>query len=346
MSFVSYLKEYILTHVPYSTLASGGKFIVSKCVFCGDGKHHDSRHFYISIGSEDEIPWCYCHLCHGTSRITAKFLSTYFNIYDMDLLIKTTNHMKMLYASPKNRVLKDRDVYILSNKYVEECKLSDSKLKYINDRMGSNLTYDDLSKLKIVLNLYDLLNSNNITTYTREQNIVNEFDRSFMGFISLDNAFVNLRNLRSGKVIKKLDKRYMNYNIFNKSDNTQRFYVMPNKIDLNNTERIKVHISEGPFDILSVYLNLRKDLNHNIYSSVCGSGFLGVIKHFINEIKLVNMELHLYKDNDMSNYIIYDIAKILEPFMIPMYLHTNTYNGEKDFGVPIERIQEKIERVT
>ena len=35
-----------------------------------------------------------------------------------------------------------------------------------------------------------------------------------------------------GKVYKTVDKRYVNYNIFNTMDNSMRFYLIPVSIDL------------------------------------------------------------------------------------------------------------------
>lgn len=347
MGYVSNLKEYLLEHVPNTSLASGGRFLLTKCVFCGDGKHTTSRHMYICVENENEIPWCYCHLCHGTSRITPEFLSTYFNIYNIEFLTNLAIHNKKILSNPNNRhKIKDMEIYHIKNDYITENELSKVKLKYINKRLGTNLEYKDLFDLKIVLNLYDLLDRNNITKLTRDKKVVDELDKSFLGFISTDNAFVNLRNLRRGKLsISNIDKKYINYSLFNKEDNTQRFYIIPNQIDLNNPNPIKIHIAEGAFDILSIYLNLRKEKEHNIYAAILGSGYLNIIKHFINRLKLINIEFHFYKDNDMDNFVIYSIIELLKPYCIPVYLHINMYPDEKDFGVPLERINERIERV-
>ena len=100
------------------------------------------------------------------------------------------------------------------------------------------------------------------------------------------NSFVNLRRVvPEGTIYKSIDKRYVNYNIFGKYDNVERFYTIPTIIDLNNPHPIKLHIAEGPFDILSIYLNLRKQ-EPGIYTCIAGSNYIGILRHFILTMKL------------------------------------------------------------
>lgn len=343
MSIQDELKDMLLQSMPLAGIASGGNFVVFRCPYCPDGKNPTSKHFYVGLGYNDTLPFFYCHLCHTTGIVTPEVLSSW-GVYNVELGVNLKLYNKRLYSSPKNKG-EDKEIYKLDNSYITNNKLSETKLKYINTRIGQELTYMDLLRLKIVLNLYDVLDNNNIKEYTRHQLVVDELDKSFIGFISADNAFLNMRNLRVGHVHKSIDKRYINYNIFNKADNTNRFYTLPNVIDLNNPQPIKIHLAEGPFDILSIYYNIRKDSIHNIYSAICGSGYYNIIKHYINKLKLINIEFHIYKDNDMEDYILNGIVNILRPFFIPLYLHTNTCNNEKDFGVPIDRIIERIERI-
>lgn len=343
-NYIDELKEIIFSIDPLAKLASGNKFILTKCVFCGDGKHETSRHLYICIKDDTIIPWCYCHLCHGTTLITPEFLSTYYDVYDINILSNVYSYNKKIFRENKNlRFVKDFDTYNISNNFITEDDLSQVKLKYINKRLGTSLNYDDILKNKIVLNLLDLLDTNNIDKYTRSYNIICELSKSFIGFISTDNAFINLRNLRKDKIpIKSIDKRYINYNIFDKKDNTKRFYILPTNIDLNNPLPIKICISEGPFDILSIYYNLRNKESHVIYAAILGSGYVNIIKHFINKLKLINIEFHIYKDNDTKEYVLNHISNILYPLNIPVYVHNNTYVGEKDFGVSKEKIIDNV----
>jgi hypothetical protein len=331
----------ILMRMPRAKLASGGKEVTTICPYCG------KYHFYISLPShEDDVPLFHCFYanCLASGIVTHQTLMSW-NIYDIDIGVELTKYNKRVLSLEKNRKFKDSDIYKLNNTFVTDNELSQIKLKYINNRLGINLTYDDLLNKKIVLNLKDLWQCNNITNLTRDARIINQLDESFVGFISQDNAFVNLRNLRPGKVDKSIDMRYVNYNIFGKFDNTQRYYTLPTSIDLCNPNRIKLHISEGAFDILSIYYNLRKDDRHSIYSSILGGGYLGICKHFICALGLINLEIHIYPDNDIDDNVMYEIGQYLYVYQIPLYIHRNIYPDEKDFGVKLENFKEQIRKI-
>jgi hypothetical protein len=205
----------------------------------------------------------------------------------------------------------------------------------------------DMERLKIVLNLKDLLSSNDIQTYTRDKNVIDQLDKNFLGFISSDNAFLNLRRVcDEGVLYKKIDKRYINYAVIDKKDTNQRFYTVPTQINLNTTERIKIHIAEGPFDILSVYLNLR-NREPGIYTCVAGNNYISVILYFLIELKIPYTELHFYPDNDRYgtlDRINYIVSKVPDK-SLPVYLHINRKENEKDFGVPLSRIKESITKL-
>ena len=51
-------------------------------------------------------------------------------------------------------------VYRLNNYYISNNKLSEVKLKYINKRLGLDLSYNDLEDLKIILDLNNLIDKN------------------------------------------------------------------------------------------------------------------------------------------------------------------------------------------
>lgn len=339
--------KMLLLQMPGAREAAGGKEVVMFCPYCESHKFgKDAEHFYVSIPIDDNVSVFHCFRadCLMSGVTTADKLMEW-GIYDQDTAIELTKHNKYALSLDKNKKFKESQIYRLNNTYISDNKLSEVKLKYINNRLGTNLSYNDILNQKIVLNLNDMLNLNNITNYTRDLKIIYELDQSFIGFISQDNAFVNLRNLRPGKVHKSIDKKYVNYNIFNKIDNTQKYYTLPALIDLTNPSAIKINIAEGPFDILSIYHNLNTDHNRSIYSAILGAGYLGICKHFIHNMKLINLEFHIYADNDVKDYIFYDINQYLKIYNMPLYIHRNIYPGEKDFGVKVSNIKEQITRI-
>jgi hypothetical protein len=209
------------------------------------------------------------------------------------------------------------------------------------------MTYKEVSQLKIIFGLKEFLRINNIESYTRQDDIINQLDFNFVGFLSIDNAFFNMRRIcEEGMLIKSIDKRYINYKIFDDVyDTSERFYTIPTKVNLDSPDRIKIHIAEGPFDILSIYKNLRKE-EAGIYSSITGSNYKGLAIYFLEQYKLPYAEFHIYPDNDKqgSNSKIKRVAEYLKPLHTPVYIHRNMFPGEKDFGVPIDRINEKVIR--
>lgn len=345
MDFKQY-RDLLLSSIPTAVSASGGNFVTCRCFYCPDGKDPKSKHMYIAIPKNDnEVSWYYCHKCHASGIVTNEVLMKW-GVYDNQIGIDITNHNKNYRRNNIRNTKTSRAIY-LNNSFTSNNETSLYKLNYINNRIGTNLSYEDLRKLKICLNLKDLLDCNHIQTITRDPRVVDQLDANFLGFISIDNSFINMRRLcDEGKVISSIDSRYINYKIFNFNEDEfdmQRFYTIPTSIDLLSTERIKIHVAEGPFDILSIYQNIRKG-EPGIYSSIGGSNYQGTIFYFLKTYKLPYVEIHLYPDNDKygSNYKMKSISDLFNSLGIPVYIHRNIYPDQKDFGVSPNLIQESI----
>lgn len=337
-------RKFLLSRIPTAVSASGGKVINCRCFECPDGKSINSKHFYISIPqSKDEPSLYYCHKCHCGGVVSYKKLIEW-DIYEEDIAIELVEHNKNCSTKSTNDKYFNRTVYKLFNSYISDDDVSRAKLQYINTRLGCNFSYKELADLKVCLNLKDLLNENRVQSLTRDPSVVDQLDSNFLGFISIDNAFLNMRRLcDEGKVYKSIDSRYINYKIFDKFDTSERFYTIPTEIDLTIPERVKIHIAEGPFDILSIYKNLRRG-ERGIYTSIAGSNYMGIAMYFLQMFKLPYAELHYYPDNDKygSNYVMNRIKTVLQPLGAPFYVHRNLAIGQKDFGVAPDKIKESI----
>ena len=338
--------EYLLGYLtPWAKPASGRKEVQTRCRYCAYSKNPKSGHFYIQVPRNDkELSYFYCQKCHIKGVVTATKLMEW-GIYDSELCLEVSKHNKSASKYGNNKNYLNNDIFRLNNTYISQDRLSEAKLGYINKRLGLNLSYQDLLNNKIVLNLQDVLCTNNITNLTRDSRIVKELDESFLGFISYDNAFINMRNLRRGHVNPNIDKKYINYNIFDKYDNTKKYYINPCQFDLYDLEPIKVHIAEGPFDALSIKYNVRKDFSRSIYVAACGSGYHGMCRDIILNSKIPNLEFHIYPDMDIKQNVMTDLYQYLKPFQFPIYVHRNVYEGEKDFGVKADHIKETIQRL-
>ena len=121
----------------------------------------------------------------------------------------------------------------------DSSELNDYKIQYIYNRIGIGFKYADLNRLKIVLNLFDLLQRNGIKEYTRYPNVMEDLNENFLGFLSTNNCFVNLRNLGQSYSFEK-PPRYINYNIFGRYNNVGRYYILPTQIDMSNPKPVEI----------------------------------------------------------------------------------------------------------
>lgn len=346
MSKADDIREYLLSVIPGSKLVSGGRRIQCRCRECADSIDPTHAHMGINSGEDGDPFWYNCFKCGAKGILTYKKLIEW-NIYDPDIAEELTEYNNSVMGNSKNSKYFKRSVYFVKNTYEENSKRFEWKRKYINDRLGLNLSFKEIRDLKIVLDLIPFLNENKIFKVTRNQDIINDLNEYFLGFLSVDNAYLNMRRLiPEGKLYEGIDRRYINYDIFGKFDNSQRFYVVPTSVNMNSLERIKVHIAEGPFDILSIYENIRQKEN-GIYASVAGANYMNTILYILLELQLPYIELHLYPDNDKQGTderMTKIINNISDP-TIPVYIHRNLYPNQKDFGVDMNHIHEAIYQI-
>jgi hypothetical protein len=339
------LKNFLLKKFPDAKLVSGKRQIAMRCRFCGDSrKDKTTTHFYISLGLDNKPPMYHCFKCQESGIVTPKLLKSLVDCSDdIELLLDIKHDNNDLLR--RGIIKKDNHVFHRLNNFIIDSRLNKTKLKYINKRLGLNLSYKDLYNDKIVLNLLDLLNYNHINKYNRSIDNMNELSSYFIGFLSMDNGFVNLRNLaKPGVLSKYVDYRYVNYNIFDSLENSRRFYTIPT--NCNVLYPIDIHIAEGPFDILSIFYNLRNaNRIQNIYTSAKGKAYANVIKLYIEEYGIINAKIHLYVDNDVSNDELEFSLNKVKGLDYQVFIHRNIYNNEKDFGVALNKIKEYTIRI-
>lgn len=340
--FAENLIGVLKRNIPELKFESGGKEVSFRCRFCGDSRDPKGRHFYVSVPTEDKPALFNCFKCGMRGVLTPQVLAE-IGITDSELNSGLGIFNKKVLSYSKNQKYQDLKVYNLINNFIADQELGMIKLKYINQRLGLNLSFQDCLDNKIILNLFDLFRCNPHLKYTRDPRIVKELNDSFLGFISVDNCFANMRKINDNPVNQAIDKRYINYVIYDKYNNTQKYYVPPVEINRSIPGRVKLHIAEGPFDILSIKYNCRKEINGNIYASIGGNTYLNTLLTFINSYGIINLEVHIYLDNDVyEDKLIKTLINTLSVYNIPIFIHHNIFPGEKDFGVDISRINESI----
>lgn len=324
------LKEYLLININGSKLVSGGREILTRCPNCGDSQDKTKAHLYIGLGSEDTPPMYNCFKCRYRGIVDSSFMMK-LNLYDADVLSSLNKTYKNKIRSNKNT-----NKYYMRNKFIRNSNISYNKLKYINDRLGTSLSLTNMEELKIVLNIEDLLDQNNITDITREEYVINDLNKNYIGFMTMNNDRLIMRNYNESSKM-----RYINYNIF--GNESSRFYVIPTNIDIS--QYVKVYITEGIFDILSLYLNVIEDKYNTIFVAVGGKGYSEFIKYILEETNIINVEFNIMIDSDVENYIINSIYNKYSKFSIdnnigPRFkVYKNVYPGMKDYGVTKDKIQ-------
>lgn len=342
--FGNQFTQFIMSNIPNAKLVSSGREICCNCFYCEQTRTSDHGHMYIKIPqSKEEAAVFHCFKCLTSGVITSSKL-TEWGIYNPEIGTEIDKQVKA--AVKANKFKGFSSIHYPIYNYVFNISLANIKLQYIKDRIGVSLSIEECLRQKIILNLKDILEYryNNITQLTRHPNIVQALNDNFVGFLSLDNNFVNLRRIcPEGLLYKGIDKRYINYNIHNKMDNTEKMYVMPINIDLTIPKRIQIHIAEGPFDILSIKYNLRRN-EEGIFAAVTGTSYLGFIIHLIINYEIFFFDLHIYPDNDKhgSDEVMKYIKNYISPYGANLYIHRNNMYGEKDFGVTPDRINEII----
>ena len=329
--------------VPTAKVASGGKEIVIRCPFCGDSKNLRHAHFYISVPqSQEDISLYQCKRCPNKGIISDELLRR-IGCNDSNIMIEITKHNAEVMSLPKYKSLKKINIYPLKWNLIRKDPNNQIKLDYINKRIGSNFTIFDFAKVKIILNLYDVININHLEL-TRHQMVCNDLDKYFMGFISFDNSYCGLRKVTNKELHNAVNKRYINYSLVNKTDDRKNFYVIPTRIDILDPAPVKIHIAEGQFDILSIYYNLNQCNDYqNIYMACGGKSYSQALEFILTESGIINYEIHFYPDRDVTdNEFYYDVLRRVELLPGDIYIHRNVFNGEKDFGVPKERIIDSV----
>lgn len=327
------LKVYMMENHD-ARLASGGKEIIKRCHFCGDSRDRSSRHLY--IGQRDGLIVYNCFKCQAKGIVDNKFFRD-LGCYNIDLISlcskNNQNNTRYTENSRKIRFLKNKAPILTYRDAPETAK----KLGYLKKRLGYEFSIDDLIRFKIILNLYDFINANGISNLTRYKDICDQLDQFYIGFLSSDNGYINMRRLvPEGKVHPNIDIRYLNYNIYGLEDNSNKYYTIPCNIDTTRT--INIHIAEGVFDILGVYLNTDNMKDNSIFASIGGKSYMALVRNLILTYGFINFILHIYVDNDVDNYEIYKIAELVKPLGNKIIMHRNTFPGEKDYGVTREKI--------
>lgn len=358
------LKEYLVQN-QNAKVASGGKEIVKRCHVCGDSSDPTKAHMY--IGMKDEAILYNCFKCNAKGIVDNRFLRD-IGCYDISLinLVKSQKSIRKYseYADTEYKLKRPfcykLPTYNYNNPTPKLISIFD-KFNYLWNRISINPWAGGIQDfngyihgLRLILSINDFFECNNITKITRDPRVVDILERYYIGFLSVDERYINFRRLLSDEEVVDfysnnmmnlgndiLHQRYVIYNI----DGTKggnKLYVISGCLDLDKPETPKIHVAEGCFDIISIYMNELSKSDNDGYFALNGKSYTSFIDWFIRRYGLMNIEYHFYLDNDYDiNHN--DLNIIMERVISThsrLFIHRNEYPGEKDYGVPIERIQD------
>lgn len=352
------LKDY-LREEKGGKIASGGAQVIIRCPWCGDSKDPRSAHLYIGPNKKrGRVISYYCFLCGRGGTINPQFFRD-INCYDVGLIDRVLNYnhetaikygsgKKIDYEYKKPNINNSNEENIEFNYNFEQ---SFKKLAYINNRLGLNLSFEDLDQLKIILNLEHYIRSNHIRGISRKKNVLDELTNKHIGFLSVDNTYVVMRSIVDpSELDPSIQTRYTNYQLYPNRHIAHTFYVIPCQIDINR--EVHVHIAEGCFDILGIYFHgdKSKRTGNELFAACSGRTFyLDVLKYLavIPNIPTCACTVDLYLDKEKDGSVKMDkkmkeIIDTIEELALEISIHVNDYPGEKDFGVTPDRIIDSI----
>ena len=318
---------------------------VIRCTACGDSSNQSHAHLSIRINVNDDMPMLYrCFRCNDSGMVTPEMLYEWGVQLDKESLSSLGIYNKK--TKKKNKGLfSDTYEEYFTPQIVDEMAY-EFKCIYINNRLGTAFDFDKLRELKIVLSLEEFMRANNIKPDVPDY-MKREIEAKYLGFLATNNNRIMFRNTSS----KLGEKEFRWYNIIcnDKNLNNHTFYSIPNSIDMYYTDSINVHIAEGCFDILSIYQNLhRGSKEKNYYYASCGSSALAIMNYLIDIGINTGLNLHLYADKDKSDeFHMKYLMKESEVYQWcdKIIIHRNAYLGEKDYGVPKDRIKDTYRTV-
>ena len=306
----------------------------TRCPYCGDTqKNFNDGHLYIKINPNDNLPIVYkCFKCpaHGVLKYD-----------DLELLgvedVSFKQDMQSLNKSADKFSSYDYQVKDLFFEYKIPEINGIKKIVYIEDRLGIQLSNDDIKNTKIITSLKDFLLLNDINYVTCKPNFAKLLDRDYVGFLNNNNSYILFRDITNSNKIS-----WFKYPITNESKGQRNFYSISSEIDLYTKDKITINLSEGIMDCLSIAHNIYENkLDNSLNIAICGKFYVNVIKYLIG-MGFVgnNICMNIYSDNDHTDDTSIEYyRKVFKRFSF-LFGELNVYYNmlSKDCGVPKNNI--------
>lgn len=292
-----------LKSTPHANYYNGNSHIRIRCPYCGGSRSSDVAEFSIKVSVEDNEPLlfkCFRASCGKAGVLTPDTLQL-LGCNDMDTLVELATWNKTATKKSKAftiRKRKDLEIINVNNELVKY------KLQYINDRLGINLSVDELNKYRIQLNLYDFIRGNGIKKLAYSKNYCDALNNNCVGFISMYQDYMILRDCTKNMVTGRRYHMYRTLGVINPDDT--KIYAIPTDIDLLSPEPAELHVAEGAFSLLGAYFhtNFGRRRRNQIFLANCGSQYKNTILSTCIQYGLLEIELFIYSDTgiDIKHY--------------------------------------------
>lgn len=314
-----------------------------RCPYCGDSNNRLHGHFSIKIDTHSDAIMLYrCLKCSEVGIINSQVIEDIgiqLSIEDAKALDNLNRpNSKSTYGRQKPLNYK---VPVIINPVDYQ-----SKLNYLNHRIGIEFSPEMVSESKIILSFMDFLKENKLKIPEHiNPKLVKIIEENYIGFLSANNNKITFRRISDNENFK----RYIKLSIDPYNTSPNNFYSMINpQLDLLYINPVHIHIAEGTFDIISIKYNLDHDESQtHLFYAACGYNFSTIIKWLIYMGVNTDLIIHLYSDNDKSDYE--NMKVINNPlnscWIDQAFIHRNMYDHEKDFGVPRDRIRDSFIKV-
>lgn len=324
----------------------------TRCPYCGDSDNPDHVHFYLKVDLTDNSGIVgHCFKCDSGGPLDKEMMRL-LNI-DKSLIPEVDKFNKESSKADRKNFLGEQTQLFFD--YNISSTIDEVKKSYIENRLKIKLKSDDLSNMKVIFSLYEFMENNNIKIKMDEK-ILNTIDRFYVGFLSSGNSYILCRNV-TDKTFRYNDMKLSNWiklPLTKDSIMCKCFYSISTEVDIFTKENITVNISEGVFDILSVYYNLGFNNPNTMNIAVTGKYYEQILIYLLSlGIVGSNVTLNIFADNDeefntkAKNPTTVDYLKKKLNKIFHLYGHVNIYYNtyRKDFGYPKDEIMLKKVRI-
>ena len=312
----------------------------TRCPYCGDSLKANTGHLYIRISLKDNYPIVYnCFKC-GVSGILREEQLSKLGIENPNIKNNIIALNKSADKVSSKSISNDQKTMFFDFKYPDPVR--GEMTQYVEDRLGIQLSDQDLKDIKIITSLREFLEINDIKTSMIHPSIVKNLMDHYVGFLTFGNSHILFRDITGSEEIS-----WIKYPIIKESSQNRVIYTIASQIDIFTKGTITVNIAEGVMDVVSSKYNLKYDGENHLHIAVSGKYYERVLM-FLIDMGIVgkNVRVNIFADNDhafnkkaKNPTTIQYFKKALNKYRWvfgKIYIYYNQLN--KDIGVPKDKI--------